>query len=157
MESAGGGEQSCEVRGGAARDRLWLAEGDEGAGAAFRAELGWRCAAPGEQGAHGGGELAGFRAERFIEAHLLPAMRRAIEERASGHGRGEHLFEADRLRAELDGVDGLGFGAAALVLDGEGAPDAVGLAVKLHDIGDTMQTERRGLERERAGGAEIAA
>lgn len=68
----------------------------------------------------------------------------------------EHFFEADGLRAELDFVDGLGLGTAALVFDGERLPRAVGLTVKFDDIGDAVEAESNGLQRKRASDAQIA-
>ena len=111
----------------------------------------------GELRAHGGGEGVSLGAETFVECDVVPAVGRAVKERAGGDGSVEHFFEADRLRAELHGVDGLMLGAAAFVFDGEGSPGAVRLAVKLDDIGHAVKAEGGGLERECAGDAEVAA
>ena len=43
---------------------------------------------------------------------------------------------------------GSGFGPAAFVFDGERPPRAIGLAVKLDNVGDAVQPERHGLERQ---------
>lgn len=143
--------------GGGARYDLRAAELKEGAGAAFSGVNGRRRLTGGELRTDGGGESVRLGAEAVVEGDIVAAVRRAVEERAGGDSSVEHFFEADGLRAELYGVDGLVLGAAAFVFDGEGPPRAVRLAVKLDDIGHAVETKRGRLERQGAGGAEIAA
>ena len=69
---------------------------------------------------------------------------------ADGPRHGVHALITDGEEAGL-------LGAAAFVFDGEGPPRAVRLAVKLDDIGHAVETKRGRLERQGAGGAEIAA
>ena len=150
-------ENAREVGGGGAGCRPRAAEFEEGARAAVGGVDGCGGESGGELGTHGGSEGVRLGAEGVVEGDIVAAVSRAVEERTGGDGGVQHFFEADRLRAELHGVDGFVLGAAAFVLDGEGAPRAVGLAVKLDDIGDAMEAESGGLEGEGAGGAEIAA
>lgn len=157
MGSVGCGEEFREVGGGAVPIEARLAEREQRAGAALRSELRRRGATAGEARVHAGGEVAGGGAENVVEHHVEPPVGFAVEDHAGRHRRVEHLLEAEGLRAELNGIGGVGFGAAAFVFDREGVPRAIRLAVKLHDVGDAVDAERVGVERERAGDAEVAA
>lgn len=149
--------QPGQVLGGAAGDSLGAAEFEKRARAAFGAELGGRCPAAGDEGVGGGGGPVGLRAESGIEGNVVAALDGAVEDRAGGNRLAKHFLQAERLGAELNGVGGLVFGAAALVLDGERLPGAVGLAVELDDVGHAVEAECGGLQRQGAYDAQVAA
>src|SRR5262249_2750826 len=87
------------------------------------------------RGPAGGG--LGARPEVGVERDLDPAVALAVEERAFVHVDAVHLFEAERLCAELHAVGELVLGAASLVLHGEGAEAGGrgGVGVVLDDVG----------------------
>jgi hypothetical protein len=103
------------------------------------------------------GETAGFGAQVFVKRYVMATVRGAIEDRARRDRLAEHFFEADRLGAELDGVDRVDFWAAPLILDGKWLPRPIRLAVEFHNVGDAVETEHGGLQRQTAGDAEITA
>ena len=149
--------QPGQVLRGAAGDGLGAAEFEKRARAALGAKLGWRCPAARDEGMSGGGSPVGRRTESGIEGNVVAALDGAVEDRASGNRLAEHFLQAERLGAELNGVGGLVFGAATFVLDGEGLPRAVGLAVKLDDVGHAVEVECGGLQRQGAHDAQVAA
>lgn len=137
-------------------DGFRMAKFEERAGAALGGELGRRRAAGGDEIVCRRGEPPGFGAESIIECHVVAPVGDTVEDRPGRNRLAKHFFEADRLRAKLHRVDGLVLGAASLVLDGKRLPRAIGLAVKLDNVGDAVETECGGLQRQSAGEAKIA-
>lgn len=96
-----------------------------------------------------------FPAQRLIERHIEAMARLAIEQRAAGNRAAEHLFEADRLRAELHRVAVVFFRFAALIFHRKRLPAArftrqraAGCdAMEFHDIRLPRQAEPRRRQR----------
>jgi len=144
------------MEGRAVGDGLRAAEFEERAGAALWPKLRWRRATDSDESVRGLGNADGFGAKGVVEDHVVPPVGCAIEDRAGRNRVTEHFFKADRLGAELNSVDGLVLGTATLILDGEWFPGIVGLAVKLHNIGDAMEPECGGLQWQCAGDTNVA-
>ena len=89
----------------------------------------------------GFGKTPGFGTQTFVKRYVMAAVRDAIEDRAGRDRLAEYFFQADSLGTELDGVDGFDLWAPPLVLDGKRLPRPIGLAVKLHNVGDAMEAE----------------
>ncbi len=90
------------------------------------------------------GRLLGLPTQSLVEGDVEAMPGLAVEESPLRDRDGEHLFQTDRLGAELDLVAVVRLGLPPLVLHGEGAPGTVRAAVKLHDIGlpDQPQAQR---------------
>lgn len=124
---------------------------------AFGREYGRRRDAGTHHRVNGRGERGGLRAKGMIKRHLVPTMLGTVEEGSGGDGNAEHFFEADRLGAELNGVDRFVLGPAAFVFDREWAPDSVGVATKFNDVGDAVESKGKGLQGKGTSDANIAA
>lgn len=125
----------------------------EGTSAATVVGCGWRDLALGEEVSDGGDGGFDFGAELGGEGDVLAAACGAVEEGAGGDGDAEHFFEAEGLGAELEGVGGVFFGAAAFVFDGEGR----GALAELDGVGLANEAKAFGDEPEAAAGADAVA
>lgn len=113
-----------------------------------------------------GGTL-GLGAQLRVERHVLAAADLAVVQGAAGNGNVEHLFETQRLSAELHAVCVVGFGPSTLVLDRERLPATgnasdrgsagVSSTVHLDDVRFADKTEPVIAKREAAGDTHVAA
>src|SRR5436309_14462836 len=94
--------------------RAGQAEVDQRALITFRLADGLGSDAGGEQAMETGGSLFGLAAQVVAEGDVEPPAGLAIEESAGGHGRAEHLFEAQALSAALGPVRRVGPGPAGV-------------------------------------------
>ena len=88
--------------------------------------------------------------KRFIEAHVGPSARLAIEEGPLRHGNREHLLKAHYLGAKLHRVAMVGLGLAPLVLYGKGLPAVFVDPAELHHVRDADKAEPHGAQRHAA-------
>lgn len=125
----------------------------EGASAATVVGDGWRDLAFGEEVSDGGDGGFDLGTKLGGEGDVLAAACRTEEKSAGGDGDAEHLFEAEGLGAELEGVGGVFLWTAVLVFDGEGW----GTLAELDGIGLADEAEALGDELEAAAGADAVA
>jgi hypothetical protein len=128
------------------------------------------------------GSLFGFSPKHEVKANLNATVLSAVEERTGVNADTEHFLQAQGLGTELDFVATAMLGPAALILDGERTPEALGAgegngglrrrggqapfrrrkgasprkAVELDDIRFARETEAQRVQRETARDAQVA-
>jgi len=97
------------------------------------------------------------RAQTIVEFDGQAAARLAVEERAVRHGDVQHLFDAQRLGAELDFIGVVRFGPAAFVLDRERRDDLFSAIGERDTIGHAGKAKLQRAQGDTARDARVAA